>query len=66
MQTYTRQEIVAAAKRLLEQGNDLRVELLPNLEMIVDGWDEVGKVGATQITRKGDIFQDLLSYIERV
>lgn len=64
--TYTREEIVEAAKSALENWDDASAEVRTNLEMIVSGQDEVGSEGANEIARKGDIFPALLSYVESV
>lgn len=66
METYTRQEIVEAAQSALENWDDASAEVRTNLEMIVDGRDEVGNEDANQINRKHDIFQALQAYVESV
>lgn len=73
MNTYTREEIVEAAKSALEnwdfgtyEDEQKAADVKTNLEMIVSGSDDVGNEDSNQIQRRHSIEWDLTSYVENV
>lgn len=70
---YTRQEIVEAAQAALEnwdfsvyENEEKAATVKRNLEMIVDGSDDVGNEDSNQIKRQNNIEWALTDYVESV